>query len=307
MRAILTLLAFLGLLSLCAAEVAAQESIAAWQQGFEENTDGWITDETPEAEGWCGDIERFESGGGPVEPSVGNAYAVVTHGACNDYWTENGFPEGSGPYAPFGEYSESWPSDGFTTELDIYLDPGWEAGTSFTYAISVRLLDVTPLPDSFRYLTLPVTKEEGELLVGGNVVSEAGWYTFRHRFMDDGGQLAGEFQLVRGDETLFTQELTTTGFSEEEISSYETSNVGTGYVWFVSLSEGLNLPIDEARFTPGQAQEQEAQTEEESTMLPESGGGSVLSGPWSLLAIAGFLMLLSGSLVAAWRRPRRDD
>jgi len=31
-------------------------------------------------------------------------------GGCNEYWTENGFPDGSGPFRPFGEFSESWPS-----------------------------------------------------------------------------------------------------------------------------------------------------------------------------------------------------
>ena len=42
-----------------------------------------------------------------------------------------------------------------------------------------RLLDVEPFFDSFRYLMFPVMKEADQLIVAGNPVTEAGWYTFR--------------------------------------------------------------------------------------------------------------------------------
>ena len=151
MRKYLVFLTVLGLIVVFANPALAQDPLPEWHQSFDQSTDGWITDETPGEEGWCGDIEQVDQGSGPVMPSAGTGYAVVEHGACNDYWTENGFPDGSGPYAPFGGYSESWPD---VTELDIYLDPSWEVGTSFTYAVSVRLLDVETFADSFRYLSM---------------------------------------------------------------------------------------------------------------------------------------------------------
>ena len=39
--------------------------------------------------------------------------------------------------------------------------------------------------------------------------------------------------------------VTRTGLSAEEPSSFATSNVGTGTAWFVSIAEGLAIPIDE--------------------------------------------------------------
>jgi hypothetical protein len=246
------LIAFLTTLSIpfvFAAHAAAQGSLSEWHQGFEQNLEGWMTDETPGETGWCGDIERFERGGGPVLPSAGTGYAVVEHGACNEFYTEI-FPEGSGPYAPFGDYSGSWPAGGYVTELDIYLDPEWEVGTGFTYAVSFQLLDVEAFADSLRYLAVPVTKEGEALLVAGNAVREAGWYTFRHVFVDDDGNLSVAFQLSSGEQTLFTEHLTTTMLSEEDVSSFEPTNTGTGYAWFVSISDGLRLPIDEQRIRP---------------------------------------------------------
>jgi hypothetical protein len=320
MKLLLAILMILGVTFVFTAHVAAQESLSGWRQGFEDNLDGWITDETSGEKGWCGGIERFESGSGPVSPSEGNGYALVEHGACNAYYAET-FSEGSGPYAPFGDYSERWPAGGYVTELDIYLDPEWEAGTTFTYAVSFRLLDVEAFADSLRYLAVPVTKEDGDLLVAGNAVSEAGWYTFRNVFMDEDGDLAVEFQLVDGEQTLFTQDMTTTMLSEEEVASFSASNTGTGYAWFVSISEGLRLPIDEQTIRPAQAmgeadttaQDDEAadteaeeetaagETDEESpATLPETGSDHAMLGIGPLLIAGGFLLGLSGLLLRAY-------
>lgn len=297
MRRMLKLLTVLGFVAAFAVPAVAQDGISAFHEGFEQSIGGWITDDTSGEAGWCGDIEHFATGSGPVSPSAGSGYAVVRHGPCNDYWTENGFPNGSGSYRPFGEFSESWPERGFTTELDIYLDPAWESGASFSYASALLLLDGT-YPDNVRYLIFPVAKENGELTVAGNAVSEAGWYTFRQRFMNESGQLAVDFELVRDGESLFTQDVTTTGFSEEEVSSFAATNVGTGYAWFVSISEGLGVPIDEQRLLPAAAME------EEPAVLPETGvgnGGVRLRNAILLLA-GGVLLAAIGFAIARRRR-----
>ena len=59
------------------------------------------------------------------------------------------------------------------------------------------------------------------------------------------GGLALGFKLVQNGEVLATQNVTTTAFSGEEVSSFEVSNVGSGYAWFVVIRPGMQLPIDE--------------------------------------------------------------
>ncbi len=226
-------------------EVKARVPFKDWEQGFESGTDGWITNETSGAAGWCGSIEQ--QGSGAVSPSAGEGYAVITHSACNDYWSGHGFPNGSGPYSAGAGYSIAWPESGYVMQLDIYLDPSWSAdfaGSVFTYSVNIRLLD-KEYPNNFRYFLVPVKVKEGKLLVAGHEVSEAGWYTFRHTFSSAGGKLAIDFEIVRGGQTLFSEPVTETSFTGAATSSFAVSNVSNGYVWFVSIADGLGLAIDE--------------------------------------------------------------
>jgi len=247
MKKTIVLLLTIALLAIAVIPVLADGVYPAWQQGFEHDTDGWITDDVPGAVGWCGDITRYDRGSGPVAPSVGHGYAVVANGACNEYWMNNGWPV-SGPYAPFGgDYSESWPQSGFVTELDIYLDPNWMDGTGFNYYVGMRVLD----ENSFRYFVIPTVAENGALLVAGNEINQAGWYTFRVRFRDEGGQLAVDFELAQKGRVVFAQPMTTTAFYGATTSSFKVSNIGTGYSWFDAISDGLQLPIDQHKYRPG--------------------------------------------------------
>lgn len=250
MKRIIVILVSIGLFMISAVAVLADGVFPAWHQGFEQDTAGWITDDTPGPAGWCGDITRYERGSGPVVPSVGHGYAVVENGPCNQFYRENTIWQESGPAVPFGGYSQSWPQSGFVTELDIYLDPGWQDGTSFDYYVSFRLLD-RPFVEGLRYLLFPVVKESGTLMVAGNAVSKAGWYTFRLKFREVNGHLAVAFELADRGQVLFAQPVTTTAFHGSDLSSIAVSNVGTGYFWFDSISPGLQLPIDHAMYRPG--------------------------------------------------------
>lgn len=219
-----------------------------WKQGFEHGTDGWTTDETPGAPGWCGDIETVERGDA-IAPSAGDAHAVVRQGACNEYWRANGFAE-SGPYSAGAGYSEGWPTGGYVTELDVYLDPDWTAPQPFTLAFSVNLLD-QPFGQGFRYFMVPAMVTVGALQVAGHTVVDAGWYTFRFKAGSDAGQLAVSFEMARHGQALARVPLTTTAFSGESASSFPTANVGSGYVWFAGIADGLELAIDEHRVRRG--------------------------------------------------------
>ena len=220
-----------------------------WHQGFNHDTDGWITDGIPGPDGWCGDVARVERGESAIAPSVGRAHATVSQGACNEFWQENGWPS-SGPYSSGAGMSEEWPASGYVTDLDIYLDPSWTAPEVFTYAISIVLLD-QGFPDGLRYFMVPVTTSNGELQVAGHPVEDAGWYTFRYTVGDADGQLSIVFELARHGAALFSQPLTASAYAGAETSAIEPTNVGSGYVWFVAVAEGFDLPIDEHRVRRG--------------------------------------------------------
>jgi hypothetical protein len=248
----LALFLTLVLLVIAAIPVLADGVKPEWHQGFESDTSGWIDGSIAGRAGWCGIITRYDRGSGPVAPSVGSGYALVENGDCNEFWQTN--PDNtwivSGPFAPFGGFSESWPQSGFVTELDIYLDPGWDEDTIFDYYVSMNLLD-TPGDAGFRYFRFPVEKNGEALLVVGHEVSVADWYTFRVRFREESGQLAVDFELARDGRVVYAQPMTTTAFYGAATSSFEVSNIGTGYSWFDSISDGLQLPIDQHKYRPG--------------------------------------------------------
>ena len=245
-----------------------------WHQGFNQGTAGWFGGETMGPLGWCGEVEQRTGG---VGPSAGPAYATVAQSGCNAFWTSifgPGFR--SGPWAPgpdFAGFSTVWPTGGFVVELDIYLDPTWTAAaldpgefifgpdggfpvfsntTVFTYAVSVReLASPADAFGSFRYFAVPVISDGGKLLIFGREVSEAGWYTFRHVIGNDGGRLTVDFELAeRRGGTLFTIPVVTTLFGET-VSDLSATDFGSGYIWFLSISPGLDLPIDEHRVRRG--------------------------------------------------------
>lgn len=241
----LVILLVIGLLAITAVPVLAERVQPAWQQSFERNTDGWIVDNIAGPAGWCGEITRYERGSGSVAPAKGHGYAVVAHGPCNEYWANNGFADGSGPYSPMGGFSESWPQSGFVTEIDIYLDP--DQNTSFTYANSIRHLD----PVEYRYFTVPVEKDGNTLLVDGHEVDQEGWYTFRFEFTEQDGHVAVDFELTDNGRILFSEPVTTTYYSGESVWDLAVADYGTGYTWFVEIADGLELPIDHSKYRPG--------------------------------------------------------
>ena len=220
-----------------------------WHQGFNHGTEGWITDDTAGLHGWCGDIQQLDRGEGDVRPSAGKGYAVVSHGACNDFW-DDAFPDGSGPYSFGVDYSTQWPAGGVVHELDVHLDPAWPAGTFFLLAASFNQPD-TPYPAGLRYVATSVTATGDEVLVGDHEVTEAGWYTFRYVFTSDAGALDATFELTDRGRILATVDLATTAFTGELTDSFDVADLGTGYIFFAALSDGLDLPIDEHQMRPG--------------------------------------------------------
>lgn len=254
--------------------INSSATFKTWHQGFNHGTTGWYGGGTPGPVGWCGEITQVERGSGSLSPSAGRAYATVEQGTCNDFWdpifSSPGATLVNGPWAPgpdFALFSSAWPTGGFVMELDIYLDPSWTAatlepgtvnffappGAIFTYLASLReLASPADAFGSFHYFGVPVMPDDGKLSILGHEVSEAGWYTFRHVFSDDDGELTVDFELAeRNGGTLFTEPITTRFFSGAPTSDLTPTDLGSGYVWFASITTGLELPIDEHRLRRG--------------------------------------------------------
>lgn len=237
------------------------ERTVAWEQTFNQDTQGWITNATSGQQGWCGSINRFTSNEGPVSSLVQSGYATATGGPCNSYWQDQGFPT-SAPYSPAEGFSSTWPEHGFANELDIYLDPQWAAGSGFGFSVSALDQDGSHLKSDSHsgYFVFQVSADSstGSLLVGSSnqtvfstlqnlefgkhfEVNESGWYNFRHEFFNDGGNLAVNLQILRNGSVVYEERHTTSFSITEEVG-------GNEYAWFPFISDGLNLPIDQHEF-----------------------------------------------------------
>lgn len=220
-----------------------------FHQGFNHDLDPWVGNETPGFWGWCGSIELKDRMSADIPPSAGEGFATVMYGDCNEYWTSE-YGETSGP-ATFDEnlWSNSWPSSGFIHELDIYLDPDqYENGIAFIYANSLFYPEAAY---PFIYFAINVEKQANALIVDGYPVSDAGWYTFRQVYdSDQGSSLSVNFELISKGKPLHTGSIEQT-LGEVNTSDFDVNDLGSGYIWFVSIAEGVELPIDEYRLRPG--------------------------------------------------------
>lgn len=217
---------------------------------------------------------------GPVSPSVGAGYALVEHGRCIPFFRPFTSAPASGPIPSL--LSTTFPPSGFVQQLDIYLDPAYPAGTDgpdydgteglvstadgaivpavedvvFAYAASLCLLEgpggTCDIPAGLRYFPIAVTHTGGAMMVAGHEITQAGWYEFRHVFdADVDGDLTVEFQLVHNGRMLATKPIERTLNTAEPTGSFRAADLGSGYLWFISIADGLELPIDEHVLRPG--------------------------------------------------------
>lgn len=242
-----------------------------WHQGFNSDTEGWFSADTPDALGWCGSIDQQDRKTGSHTPSAGRGYATVSIGACNAFWSALGVPFG----APYGAgpnqslYSDSWPVAGYVTDLDVFLDPTWSgryAGNFFSpntiIQYAATIFSTTPDEGPFHtgpHYLVPVDAVPGEeaLSIFGHRVTEAGWYTFRFRFSDEEGSVRVDFTLAerRGGTLITRSSIPPTELAGPVqmpfVDPLPTSGYGSGHVWFYDVAAGLQLPIDEHRVRLG--------------------------------------------------------
>lgn len=227
----------------------------AFHQGFNHNTDAWADQYVEGVLGWCGTISLQNRASGLVNPSAGKGYATVSWGECNTFWSEEADEMGL-PLFEYGApatqdpalWSSTWPESGFVQQLDIYLDPAmFEEGLAFIYSSSLKAQESM----SFAYFAINVMKSADALVVDDFAVTEAGWYGFKYVFQEGGeGDLQIEFQLLDQGKVIFSTSLNE-DLGGAPVTDYAVNDYGSGYVWFVSIAEGVALPIDEYKVRPG--------------------------------------------------------
>lgn len=168
----------------CGGNVDAGQCQGDFFQGFEEDTAGWTVS-----------LTRVASGTDGIPARTGGFYAKSLQGASD--------------FTRWGGYSSAFPAGGYTTELAVYLDPpSGPADAQFDYSSAIN----QPNCDHRRDFIFSVGKRGGnpDYCVSasnntpGNpcdpgrnavVLTETGWYLFRHIFRDDGGILAVDMKV----------------------------------------------------------------------------------------------------------------
>lgn len=244
-----------------AGTAAAAPPPGTFFQGFEQNTNGWSS-------GAERNIVRVPSG-----YVSGTGYASGIPSAAGRYHARLDTPgcdtDCDGPFTRWGGYSARFPRGGYLTQLDIYLDTAW-ASSHHTLTKDYRFDWISAINDNtgaflrdfvFNVGTTPtgyiVQTSTNSTRSGANpnvpcpspatppntcrppiLIGASGWYTFRHIFRDNVGQLAVDFEIVRQD--------TQTLVAHQTILADPMSVVGGNrYGWF-SNEEINDLAIDNA-------------------------------------------------------------
>ena len=262
MKTMIRLLLVIAILVALGSPVLAAAPPAPYFNGFEKKTAGWY------AGGGYGTITRQPSGysngvGGyanGIASADGKWHARLTGGPpCVQ--TQSGTCYG--PYTDWGGYSSTFPAGGYLTQVDIYLDANWAATHTdyrFDWISAINdnagnflrdfVFNVGEMPDGFHIQTSTNSTRSGanpfvpcpspntppNACRPPVVISTSGWYTFRHTFRDNAGNLAVDFDIfMHGSstpilhQTIYADAMSTVG--------------GNAYGWF-STEEIVDLPID---------------------------------------------------------------
>lgn len=201
-----------------------------WFQGFETDTNDWSAG-----------VTRVASGTDGVTSAEGGWHATA----------------GSGVFSRFGAYSDEFPSHGYVTEVDVYLDPSWPTGTGFDYSVAssnaagahrrdfifhVGVVNGVGLvvngSNNADFVTNPykLLNDNGGLY---RIVTEADWYTLQHAFRNDNGVLAVDLNLLDADGALLWSATRT---NAADLIPSEVG--GNRYAWFTHIDVPSRIHID---------------------------------------------------------------
>jgi hypothetical protein len=223
---------FLPLMALFVAQMGSPARADAppgpYFNGFEKNTAGWFDT----SNGGNGTITRRLSGysnGGyadGIASAAGNWHARLTGDSCLP--TQFG-PPCYGPYTSWGGSTSTFPSGGYLTQVDIYLDVAWAAthpdyrfdwdsaisdntgaflrdfvfnagtspaGAEFFVNASTNATRSGAYPENPCPNPGPTSTPSNPCRTPARI-NVSGWYTFRHTFRNDGGFLAVDFDIFQ--------------------------------------------------------------------------------------------------------------
>jgi hypothetical protein len=199
----------------------ASDPPSSYFNGFETNTAGWFN--------YSGaTITRrpsfYSNGGGyadGIDSSSGNYHARLGLDPSPDTCASGGGPQPVfyGPYTNWGGYSSTFPTGGYQTGVDVYLDVSWAAthpDRRFDWSSAINMPDGSFRRDFvFNAGTQPAGDPiPGFYIAGGNNATRcgaypedpghspikiitSGWYSFRHRFTGvPGGPLSVILQVL---------------------------------------------------------------------------------------------------------------
>jgi hypothetical protein len=203
MRSVAT--AALAAAVLVAGSSRAQADAIQFQQGFEVDNSGW------DVFGGRYDAVRVASGTGGVTSASGNFHAQAVQ---RDEATDDGSAATN-----WGGYNSVFPSNGYRTDLDIYLDVngGYANDTRFDWDSAINNSGGGFLRDFVFnggfYNNIDATGAGNRFVFSASnnagransfpenpardpfAITTTGWYTFEHDFRNDGGVLAVDLRI----------------------------------------------------------------------------------------------------------------
>jgi hypothetical protein len=256
------LLAIAAFFTLPALGASAAPPPGPYFNGFETNTAGWFN--------YSGaTITRQPSGytnGGNyadgISSASGNWHARLGLDPSPDSCTFGGgtAPILYGPYTNWGGYSSTFPTGGYQTGVDIYLDVTWAQShpdKRFDWSSAINMPDGSFRRDFvFNVGTDPIAGVPDFVISAGNNstrcgaypsdpghapihIAQSGWYSFRHRFTGvPGGPLAVIMQVLDSNGAVLGNWVRT-----DATDIIGTTVGGNRYGWFVQ-NEIPDLAID---------------------------------------------------------------
>jgi len=243
----------LGIGAGCFLTAMAMQANAAssYLQSFESDTANW-TDNVSSLGSGYGTITRVASGTNGITSPDGGFHALLTGIASG--------PSTIGPVTNFGGYSSVWPGD-FVSEVSVYIDPAqMGADGGFDYSLAINGQNGNHRRD-FAFLVTNDASEGSVLLNVGfgsalspntdlelmpdtATLSAVGWYTLRSTFVDDGGILSVQMDVLDPNNiTIFTSTLS------DPTDDIATIVGGNRYGWFAALDMTSPLAVDNVNVT----------------------------------------------------------
>jgi hypothetical protein len=232
---------FIGLafaLTLTLVSQIPASAASSFSNGFESNTDGWFPN--------GGTITRVSSGTNGVASADGAYHAEVSVGS--DF---------SGVFTRWGGYENTFPTGGYETDVDIYLDMNENTSTgtdkTFDYSSAINQPNGDHRRDFiFSVGTDPTTPDQFIMSASNNapgwpsnpgrdpfIIDQTGWYTFRHIFQDNGsGVLQVAMEVLDSDGNVLH-----TWILSDPTDIIGSTVGGNRYGWFVT-SDFDPLAID---------------------------------------------------------------